>query len=154
MVTITCPCGAKFKVYPYRVKTAKYCSKACAAKYTNNAWKGGRIVKPNGYIMIRVGKRYVYEHRYVMEQMLGRTLEPWEVVHHKNGKKADNRKSNLVLMSKRKHDSMETKKRWEENPKTFEGRERCGAPRIGRHGKGKFCKHWKPCPYHKGGDAI
>jgi len=89
-----------------------------------------------------------------MEKHLGRKLKPDEIVHHRKRKsKAINGLKNLKLMQKRKHDGMETKERWEERPDTFVGRERCGAPRLGRKGMGKFCQRWKPCPYHKGGDA-
>jgi hypothetical protein len=42
----------------------------------------------------------VYQHRQVMGEVIGRPLRENESVHHKNGNRSDNRKSNLELWSK------------------------------------------------------
>jgi hypothetical protein len=54
-------------------------------------------INRNGYVEIRVGRRTVFQHRFVMEQQLGRPLHRWENVHHRNGRRADNRPENLEL---------------------------------------------------------
>jgi hypothetical protein len=74
------------------------------------AWKGGRIKDKIGYILIWKPEHpnakiagYVHEHRLVMSEKLGRPLESWEFVHHRNGIKDDNRIENLELMTKKVH---------------------------------------------------
>ncbi len=57
---------------------------------------------------------YILEHVLVAECLLGRWLKDNECVHHINGKKNDNRKENLMVMTKSEHMSLHSKKRWKE----------------------------------------
>lgn len=69
----------------------------------NPAWKGGRRVRTDGYVMVWTPEGDVLEHRLVMSQVLGRALRPDEVVHHRDGDKQNNHPSNLEVMSQSDH---------------------------------------------------
>ena len=56
-------------------------------------------ITKNGYNLIYRNGKHIYEHRFKIEQKIGRELRKEEHVHHKNGNRADNRLNNLLLVS-------------------------------------------------------
>ena len=84
-----CECGRKFKTEGILNLHKRYC---------------GKIFDYNGYnVFIGDDGREVFVHRFIMEEILGRKLEPWEDVHHKDGNKKNNHPSNLEVLSKSEH---------------------------------------------------
>lgn len=117
-VTNVCPtCGKEWTLSAsQKYHRADYCSRACEAR--------GRIKRPldrehngkpavidsHGYVRIfepghpRATKSgWIFEHRWLIEQALGRILDRDEHVHHLNHARSDNRPENLQLLSAHEH---------------------------------------------------
>jgi HNH endonuclease len=90
-------------------------------------WKGGRK-KVGRYWYVYVPhhpyatrQRYVAEHRKIVEDSLGRYLEPTEVVHHRDGNPENNDLSNLVVFVTNaehlRHELTDRQPNWSEDGK-------------------------------------
>lgn len=123
---------------------------------------GPYIHKQQGYryytVIFKSGrKKTVYEHREVVEEMLGRRLRRREVIHHKNGDKLDNSLENLEVTTQsahaREHASNRKPEMWKLRCSNCRKVVRRSA-RVQRQRKGKpFCNkscaakwQWKNCP--------
>lgn len=78
----------------------------------NPNFNGGQYVDDKGYLRVLRPEHpyqnhgYVYMHRLVMEEYLGRYLQAWEAVHHINEIKLDNRLENLFLTTGSEHSAL------------------------------------------------
>lgn len=84
----------------------------------NPNWKGGRTVASNGYVLVKDRENpmadvrgYVYEHRLVMSEEVGRRLKTREQVHHEDEVKTHNAVQNLELCESLAHHRLRHRRR-------------------------------------------
>lgn len=99
-------CGTTFvpKRYVDVPGIKRGCSQSCRGKLVGKRklhWtEKKQSPDRNGYLIVssQGTGRSSLVHRLIMEDALGRPLEKWEQVHHRNGVKADNRLENLEIV--------------------------------------------------------
>lgn len=123
-------CGKAFQITPSVLRKGSHRGMYCSRECTYEHWRSiggvhptrkangekGRLVNGQGYVEIYISKKllvgkdrpstsrfhggWILEHRFVMEQIIGRPLLKTENVHHKDGNRANNAPENLELWIK------------------------------------------------------
>lgn len=86
-----------------RTINRQFCNLTCANR--------SRPVNPKTtrYRYLKINGKRIAEHRFIMQEHLGRELKAGELVHHINHNKLDNRIENLQLVTSAEHGLAHTK---------------------------------------------
>ena len=97
-------CDKTFKVFNCYKNSYTYCSKKCRYDATigNITICRRKGKSPYQYIHLGIGIRKL-DHRHIMEQHLGRTLNKKELIHHVDGNSLNNVIENLEIIDRAKH---------------------------------------------------
>lgn len=127
----------KIKAISVSIRCGKCANKATGKQQRGKNsphWKGGRI-NALGYIYLWISpddffypmavvkapsSGIVAEHRLVMAKHLGRCLHSWEIIHHLNGIRNDNRLKNLGIVSSHNHSSQTLKSAFQKRIRDLE----------------------------------
>ena len=135
-------CGKMHYQRPGRIAEAKHglcCSMKCGREFRsswsrgsgnhqfglrrelNSSFKSDKRMSTYGYRLVYRPDHhrancdgFVFEHILVAEETLGREIRSGEVVHHKDGDKANNSADNLVVMEKGCHIALHNRERGQE----------------------------------------
>lgn len=131
-ITTCQDCGKKAFASNSAIKKGlgKFCSFKCRSRLENHPqWNNGRKIDQYGYILLKKPQHpfknsdgYVREHRLVIEKQIGRYLHRWEVGHHINKIKDDNRPQNLMCFKNHSvHQKFETTQNVNDRDIVFNG---------------------------------